>query len=155
MLTGMAKPIPWFPPPPGKDRRIDSDQVTMAINKSSSRVSRVDRRICLNKILVVLDSQVSPADGADDAQGDRLADAEWVADGDCEFPHAHPGRIAEWQHGKIRGVHLENRDVRPRIRAHRFRLKLALVSEGNRYVRGALHHVVVREYVAVRTYNHS
>ena len=56
MLMGMAKPTPWFPPPPPvEDGGVNADQVTTQVDHGAAGVSWIDGGIGLNEILIRFD----------------------------------------------------------------------------------------------------
>ena len=62
----------------------------MQIDHGAAGVSWIDGGIRLNKILIVLDSQILAAGGAHDTHGRRLTDAEGVSDGEDHVAHLEP-----------------------------------------------------------------
>src|SRR5262249_46536239 len=59
----------------------DADEVAVEIDESSARIARVDGRIGLDEVLVLLDPNIAPVQSADDAGGHRLPNADRKADG--------------------------------------------------------------------------
>src|SRR6185437_2852912 len=98
-----------------QDRGVDAYQVAVQIDERAARIARVNRRVCLNEILIILD----PADQrigaaafrADDAHRRRLADSEWIADREYQVAHFQRRRIAQWQGRQTGRVDLQHRYV--------------------------------------------
>ena len=126
------------------------------IHQRAAGIARINRRIGLNEVLVVLDAEVAAALRAHDAHRHGLADAERIADRQRVVADLHFGRIAQrnrWLN--LSPVQLQHRDVRLRIGADDLRLELALVRQRDLHVGRAVHDVVVRQHVAFRADDHA
>src|ERR1035437_7999405 len=124
-------------------------------DQRAARVAGVDRRIGLNEVLVVFDSEIGAALSADDAHGDGLADAEGIADGQHVVAHLHLIGIANGDGLQGSGVHLEYGDVGLRIGAHHAGFVFVLILHDHGHGGGMVHHVVVGQDVAIRTDDHA
>src|SRR5581483_4372960 len=91
----------------GEDGRVDADQLASQIDESAAGVAWIDRRIGLNEVLVPVGIDARAGQAADDSGGDRMLQAEGVADRDHEVPDLHPGRITQRNLHQIGAFHLE------------------------------------------------
>src|SRR5690606_5560247 len=64
---------------------VDADQLAARVHEGAAGVARIDRGVCLDEVLVLGEAE-APADRADDAERDRLAQAERVADRKHDVP---------------------------------------------------------------------
>ena len=71
------------------DGGVNADDFTTGVNQRATGVSRIDRGIGLNKVLIGIEPHPVSAGGADNALGDGLADAEGIADGQRNITHAY------------------------------------------------------------------
>src|SRR5262249_20502411 len=67
------------------DRRVDADELAAQVDERAAGIARIDGRVGLDEVLVVLDVEAGAAERADDSGGDGLAEAEGIADGDDEI----------------------------------------------------------------------
>src|SRR5439155_10999742 len=65
-----------------ENRGVNAQQPALGIDKRTAGVAHVNGRIGLDEILVIDDAHAAAADGTDDSHGDRLPQAEWIAE--CE-----------------------------------------------------------------------
>ena len=100
-----------------QNRRVDSHQFPAQIHHCPAAVARVDRRVGLNKILVIQQIQIAPPYRAHNAVGHGMAQAIRIAD--CQHPGAdfQLVRIAHRERGQVAPVNFEDRDIALRIRA--------------------------------------
>ena len=136
-----------------KDGGVDSDQFAAIVHQRAAGIAGVNRRIGLDKIFVIFDTQISAVHGADDSHGDGLADAKRIADGQSIVAHLHLGGITDRDGGESASVHLQHGNVRLGIGSHDLGLQLAFVGERDANVGGAVDDVVVRQNVAVRAHD--
>ena len=136
---------------PGEDCGVDADQLALEVDERTARVADIDGGIGLNEILVGVGAEPQPgaADGADDAGGDGLAEAEGVADGDDVVAHLQCVGVRERQRRQRICVDLEQRDIRLGVGAHQLRLERAAVGQGDGDLLRQFDHVIVGEQVAV------
>src|SRR5690606_3071489 len=67
------------------DGGVDADELAARVHEGAAGVARVDRRVRLDEILVRGKAE-APADRADDAERDGMAQAERVADREHDVP---------------------------------------------------------------------
>src|SRR4029077_11194619 len=70
-----------------QDGGIDTDEPALSIHERAARVAGVDRGVRLDEVLVIEPDAAGAAGGADDAGGDRLADAERIANRQDDVAH--------------------------------------------------------------------
>ncbi len=135
------------------DHRIDADHLALDVHQRPAAVSGVDARVGLQEILVhhLRIQHQPPPLRAHVPERHAMFQFEGRADRDREFPHPHLRRVAEPRHRQLRGVHLQHRDVRLRVHTRHLRLETPPVPESNLDLLGLLHHVAVRQDVAVLT----
>ena len=85
----------------GKNRAVDADQIAAGVDQCAAGVAGIDRRIGLDEILEGVDAQMRAAQGADDAHGHGLPDAEGVADGEHNVTHFHFIGVAKGDAGQV------------------------------------------------------
>src|SRR5262249_49160766 len=78
----------------------------------------------------------------------RLAEAEWVADGDDEIADLQLVRVPELDRLQIPRFDAQDRNVGVRIRADKFRRQLPIILESDDDIVGAVDEVIVGENVA-------
>ena len=114
-----------------KDSGIDADQLAAQIHQRAAGVAGIDRGVGLNEVLIAADVQTAAAQGADDAGGDGLAEAERIADRHHEIAYPERLRVGRCQRAQVFRRDFDDRDVGLRVRADHLGLKLAPVSEGH------------------------
>ena len=72
-----------------QDRGIDADQPAIRIHERATGVTRIDRGIRLNEVLVIEPDRARAPRRADDSGRYRLADAKRVPDCEYYVPHLH------------------------------------------------------------------
>ncbi|MFM1943697.1 MAG: hypothetical protein RI897_2679 [Verrucomicrobiota bacterium] len=133
-----------------EDGGIDSDEAALGIDESAAGITGIDGGIGLDEVLVVFDSHTSAADCADDALGDRLADAEGVADGEDDIADEDEVTIGERGMGEVVGVDFEHGYIGFGVTSDDFGFVFfAGVFEGDFDFIGAINDVVVGEDVAI------
>ena len=106
-----------------EDRGIDADEVALQIDQRPAGISRIDGGVGLNEIVEITGLDASPCQGRDNPAGHRLADAEWVADGQHQIADLDAVRIGELQCREnlaVGFVDLQHREVRFRIVEQQF-----------------------------------
>ena len=131
-----------------KNGGIDANQMPFVIDQCAAGVARVNRRVGLNKIFQLFDSESPSAGGTHDAGRNRLAHAEWIANRQYDVADLDFAGVGQRQHWKVRPIDLEDRDVGPRIGAHYSGFHFSFIMQRDGNIRGALHHVIVRQNVA-------
>ena len=135
----------------GDDGRVDAHHLAVQVDQRSAGVARVDGRVGLDEVVVGTGPE-HPALGRDDACGDRVAQAEGVADGQDPGPDLELVGVREFQHVKrAAGLDLDQRQVGFPVRADDLgREFLAVLLELDRDGVRAFDDVVVGHDVAVR-----
>src|SRR3546814_6225183 len=86
----------WSPDVCSADLAVDANQFSAEIDQRAARVAGIDGRIGLDEAPIVLDSQSSASQRADNSRCHRLSEAERVAHGDDV--------VADLQRSEVRGV---------------------------------------------------
>ncbi len=103
--------------------------MTFVIDQRAAGVAGIDRRVGLDEVFHLLDSEAPAAGGADDSGGHRLADAERIANRQHDVADLDLAGVGQRQSGKIRAVDLQHGNVRARIGADDASLHLPLVMQ--------------------------
>ena len=82
------------------NRRVNAQQMPLAVHQRAARVAGVDGRVGLDEILKSVDALVAPQ-RADDAAGHGLAHAKRVANGQHLVADLRFVRIAQHHHGQF------------------------------------------------------
>ena len=114
----------------------------------------VDGGVGLDEVLVGVQAQAVAALGADDAEGDGLADAEGVADGQCDIADADFLRAAQGHRRQILEIDLQHGQIGFRVAANHAGEGFATILEGDDDLVGAVDHMVVGQQVAFRAHDH-
>src|SRR5579871_6140042 len=131
------------------DSGVDPDQLTVQIDKRPARVSRIDRSIRLDEILIASRSETAAAEPANDTGRHRLPEAERITDGEYEVTHFQPIAVAEGQRRESgRALQLENRNVCIRVAADEPHFETAFVLGRRLDVGSVLDHVIVGEDIS-------
>jgi hypothetical protein len=109
----------------------------------------VNRCVGLDEALEWQDLEIGALERADDARGDRLAQAEGIADREDPLTNARAVRVAQPQRSKALGVDFDQREIARRVRMEDGSLQLAVVVQPHPDPLGVPHEVVVRQDVAV------
>src|SRR5258708_5385001 len=78
-----------------EDRGIDADEIARGVDQRAAGIARVDGGIGLDEVLEGVDAQARAPERRDDAAGDRLPDAKWIADGEHHVADAQGYRRAQ------------------------------------------------------------
>ncbi|KAG1266985.1 hypothetical protein G6F66_014079 [Rhizopus arrhizus] len=108
---------------------IDADQLALQVDQRATGIARVDRRIGLDEVLAAQAADAAATHGRDDAGGDRLAEAERIADGHHEVAHPQLVAVAELDVGQVLRRDADQRDVGIAVRAEEFGLDRAPVGQ--------------------------
>src|SRR4029077_2945 len=107
------------------------------------------RGVRLDEVLVIEADAAGAAGGADDAGGDRLADAERIANRQDDVAHFDLFTIRHLDGGQVLGVDLDHGDVGLGVAANDLGGELAAILEGILHFIGAIDDVVVGADIAV------
>ena len=123
-------------PAGANDLRIDADHAALQVEQRPARVTRVDRRVGLDRLTdepVFLRALDNPPQGADHAHRQRLFQAERVADRHHKLPHAHPVRVCQGDGHRQIAPHVDadHSQIVGRVRPHQHRLDLLAVRKGH------------------------
>src|SRR6266550_4108914 len=66
---------------------VDANEFATIVHQRAAGIAWVDRGVCLDEILIILDAEVSAIHGADNSHGDGLSDAEGISDGQRVIAH--------------------------------------------------------------------
>ena len=152
-LMGIEKPMPSLPPELLAMAVLMPMISPRRLHKRAAAVAGIDGRVGLQKVLeadrVVAQLKIVPPAGADDAERDRVAQAEGAADGQHEVADLHPIAVADRggdQIGRLDGQHA---DVGLFVLQHPLRMKPPAVGQvdANAVGRGVAKDVPVGEHV--------
>ena len=132
-----------------EDRGVNADEAALDVDQGPAGIARVNCGVGLHEVLVFEAEAGAAAQCADDAGGDRLADAEGIADRQHAIAHLDAVAVRDGGGGQVAGLHLEHGDVRLRIAADDAGLEVAPVVHLHRHLVGALDHMVIGHDVAV------
>ena len=104
---------------------------------------RIDRRIRLNEILELLDSDVRPVQAADDPGGHGLADTRGITNGEDEIADFEPTRVPERDPGEPVRRHRDHGEVEIWVAANPLRLQHSAIGERHCYVVRMLEDVII------------
>ncbi len=149
MLDGIAKPMPMLPPVRDRIAELMPTSSPVEVDQRAARVARVDRRVGLDEVLVALRVDARAPERADDAGGDGVAEAEWIADRDDEIADFGAIAVRDLDVHEVRCLHLEHSHVGARILADHLGGERAVVEQLHRDLRGVLDHVRIGDDVAV------
>src|SRR5205085_8452181 len=113
----------------GNDGGVDADQFAAVIHQRSAGISGIDRGVGLNEIFVLFDPEMRPSGGAHDAHGDRLANAEGIANSQGVVANLDFRRVGNGDAGQVGGVNLQYGDVAFRIGSDDFGLELSFTGQ--------------------------
>jgi hypothetical protein len=132
------------------DRRVDADEAAVEGDQRTAGVARIDRRVGLNEEVEVADAGLGARQGRNDAAGDRLADAEGVADGKHQVAHLGLVGVLEFESRQVllAGVDAQHREVGALVAQHQLGRELAAVGQHHGDLVGALDHVMVGHHQA-------
>src|SRR5262249_39407444 len=134
----------------GQDGGVDSDQLAQRVDQRSAGVARIDGRIGLDEVFIVLDAEISAAHGADNPQGHRLADSERVADRERKIAHLCLSRVAQRDCRQVLSVNSQDCDISLWVGADQSSPVFAFIREPSLDLRGSIDNVIVGEKVAIR-----
>ena len=135
-----------------KDGAVDADKRAVHVHERATGIAAIDGGICLDEESVVTDANLGARERRDDAAGDRLLQAERVADGDDEIADlcAVLGvGEAQCRQALVRITDAQHGEIDTRIGEHQFGVKLAPIVEDDLQRLGAFDDVVVGDDDAV------
>lgn len=138
----------------GDDRGVDADQVALGIHQCAAGVAAVDRCVGLDEVFIGVQAQLVAAGGADDAHGDRLADAERVADRQRNVADAYAVRMADGDGRQVRQVDLQYGEVGFRVAADYPSQRFPPILERHYDLLGVRRYMVVGQQIAFRAHDH-
>ncbi|MNL01188.1 hypothetical protein D3C87_1216490 [compost metagenome] len=139
----------------GKDRRVDAGEVAIGVDQRTAGVTRVDRRVGLDEVFVVVQAQLVTPGGADDAHGHGLANAERVADGQCNVADANVVGAADSDGRQGFQIDFQHREIGFRVAADDAGEGFAAIFQGDHNLIRAAGHVIVGQNVAFRAHDHA
>jgi hypothetical protein len=149
MFDGIAKPMPMLPPGARQDRGVDADELAAQIHERAAGIAGIDRRVGLDEVLVAFRVDAGAAERADDAGGHRVAEPNGLPIATTKSPTSALSRSAIGQVDEVRGLHLDDGDVRARVCADDLCLERAVVEQLHGDFGGVLDDVCVGDDVAV------
>ena len=100
----------------GENGHIDADYFATQVHQGSARISRIDRRIRLEEIALVIGQR--PLFGRNDSLRHGFAKAEWIANRQYDLPHLGLRRIAQFQGNKrLIRINFQHCNIQQRILA--------------------------------------
>ena len=140
---------------PREDGRVDADEFPAEVDQRPAGVTRIDGGIGLDEVLVIDDTHIGEAHGADDPKGHGLLQAERIPDRHDHLTNLEVAGVAPRQDRQLLGVNLDQGDVGLRIRADEPSLEPALVAEQHLDLIRLRDHVIVRHDVSARVDDHA
>ena len=127
------------------DRRIDADHPPAHVDQRTAGIAGIDGGIGLNEELIVADADCGARHRRDDAVGDRLADAERIADRQHHVADLQLVGIGERQSGKalLGALDAQHRKIAALILEHDVGGEFALVGQRDLHFAGALDDVII------------
>ena len=133
-----------------EDRRVHADDLALEIEGRAAGIAAVDRGRDLEEVVIGARPDLAPA-RRDDAGRGGMAEAEGVAHRHHPVAHPHLFGVGKRDMGKrLLRLHLEECQVRLRVRADEARGQLALVVEDDGDLLRTRHDMVVGDDMAVR-----
>ena len=133
--------------------RVDADDLAAQVAQRATAVAGIDGRVGLQKILkadrVVAQFKIVPPAGTDDAERDRMAEAEGAADGKHEVADLHAIAVADRRGDQIGRLDGQHADVGRFVLQHPLRMQSPAVGQidANAVGRGVAKDVPVGEHV--------
>ena len=132
-----------------QDCGVDTNQFTVQVHQRTAGVTPVNRRIRLDKVLVVLCVQAATTQRGDNTRGHGFTQTERVADGYGVVTHTQRVGIGELNRRQVfRILNLDQRDIRTWIFTHHFSVEFTSVAQLNFNGVGVINNVVVGHHVA-------
>ena len=122
-----GKPDALIPAAAAENRGVDADDFAVDIDKRPAAVARIDRRVSLDEIFIIVNADIRAAFGADNAGGHGLRQAERLTDGNDPVADFQRLGIAESGNRQIVGVDFNHSDIAFRVSADDFRFEFAFV----------------------------
>src|SRR5215813_13082 len=133
----------------GNDRRIDTDNPALHVDKRTTRIARINRRIGLDKILVTFDARTA-AKRADDPRGHGLTEAERIADRQDKVADLQAIGIAHWNRRQIGARDLQHGYIGIGIAADQPCFELSIVLCRDLDAVTVFRDMAVRQHIALR-----
>jgi hypothetical protein len=127
------------------DHAVDADKLTVHVDQRATGIARIDGGVGLDEILVLGLVAGHMSEGRDDAAGDRLADAEGIADGQHQVADLDLVRIGEAEGRQIRARpgDLQHGQIGPLVLEHDIGREFALVRQRHLDLIGVLDDVEI------------
>ena len=127
------------------------------VDQRAPGVARIDRRVGLDEEAVVGDPHLGAGERGHDALGDRLANAERIADGKHKVTDFQFVGIGERHRRKLLafGLQPQNRQIRPFVLEHQLRVELPPIRQRDADLVGIPDHVVVGDHHPVAGDDHA
>ena len=138
-----------------QDGGVDADQPAVNVHQRTAGISRIDGRVGLDEILVILDTHVAAVLCADDAFGNCLAYAKGIAHGQHDIADLHIAAVGQRDDGQTVRVNFHDRDVGLGIAPDDFGGELAPIRQRDFHFFGPVHDVVVGEDITVLGDDHA
>src|SRR5271166_2816275 len=122
-----GKTDPDIAPTGCKNRSIDTDEPTLKINQRAARVARIYRGVGLNEIFIAFDAKPLATECTDDSRGDRLTEAEGIANCQDKIPDLQTAGIADRDRSQIFGRYPQQCNVGRWIAADQLSCKAPVV----------------------------
>src|SRR6185369_1394237 len=148
-IDGYRKTDPDVAAAPGEYRGVDPDHFAAQIDQRAARVSRVDRGVGLNEVVVRALIDMAPF-GADDSRSHGVVEAKRVADRNHPFAYLETIRIAQIRRREISfGFDFDHRDISFRIAANDLGIVLGIVGQPDDNLLRVLYNVIVGQDRAI------
>ncbi len=92
-INGYSKPNTNITATWPDNRSVNTDQFAAQVNQRAARIPLVDRSVCLNEIFVILNSQATAAERADNARSHCLPQTKWIANGNDKIANPKSVRV--------------------------------------------------------------
>ncbi|EJK92634.1 hypothetical protein UUU_06200 [Klebsiella pneumoniae subsp. pneumoniae DSM 30104 = JCM 1662 = NBRC 14940] len=127
---------------------VDTDQLAVEVHQRAAGVPAVNRRIGLDKVFVVFHVEAATAQRGDNPGGHGFAQTERVADSHGVITDAQRIGVGKLNRRQVFWLlNLNQRDIRARIFADDFGIKLTAIAQLNLNRGGVVHDVVVGHHI--------
>ena len=133
---------------------IDANQASLQVYQGAAGVAHINSGVGLNKILIIIGVEAVPAQGADYAGGDSLANAERVADGDYKVSDMHAVYISQFNLHQILSLNLQQSHVGIGIAAYQLRFQHTAVIKLHRDIGSIIDDVMISDNESGFTINY-
>ena len=136
--------------------RIDPDDLASQIKERPTGISRIDRRIGLNKVFITGQIHVFPADPTDDPQGDGPVQPERIAHGQDPLSDFDRTGIPERRAGQFAVcLDFQKRKICIGILRHDFRNKSRLIGKMDLSLHAITDDVIIGHNIAIFMDDHA